>query len=255
MQIGCCCGWELPKIQIIKDAGYPYVELPLETVARLPEEEFQNLQKSLKDLSLLSDSFCLFFPGGYKLIGDDINIQQILDYTEVALARAQMLGGKTTVLGSGYARNLPEGTTYEKGMDQFAELCVQIGKIAEKNQIHVAVEPINHLETNFINTVKEGYALVHKVNHPNIRLLADLYHMNMEQEDIRELSAMSDAIIHLHIANPITRKYPKPNDGYDYQPFLNLAREINPDITISLEGSADDFSKDPSISYDFLTSL
>ena len=52
-----------------------------------------------------------------------------------------------------------------------------MGVIAQSYGIVVCVEPLNRAESNFINTLQEGAEIVRRVNHPHIRLLADLYHM------------------------------------------------------------------------------
>lgn len=47
----------------------------------------------------------------------------------------------------------------------------------------IVVEPMRRQECNFINTVVEGTAIVGKVNHPNVHLLFDVYHMLQNGED------------------------------------------------------------------------
>ena len=50
--------------------------------------------------------------------------------------------------------------------------------------MRLALEPINRYETNFVNTVEDGLAVLEEVGAPNFKLLLDTFHMNIEEADI-----------------------------------------------------------------------
>jgi sugar phosphate isomerase/epimerase len=63
-------------------------------------------------------------------------------------------------------------------------------------------EPLNRYETNLVNTLAEGVALVSVVPSGNVRLLADLFHMNIEEADIpAAIRAAGRWIGHLHFVD------------------------------------------------------
>ena len=45
-------------------------------------------------------------------------------------------------------------------------------------------EPLNRYETNLINTVDDGCLLLDRLSTGDVRLLADLFHMNIEEADL-----------------------------------------------------------------------
>ena len=47
-------------------------------------------------------------------------------------------------------------------------------------------EPLNRYETNLCNTVADGVKLLEAIQSQNVVLLADLFHMNIEEENIAD---------------------------------------------------------------------
>ena len=55
---------------------------------------------------------------------------------------------------------------------------------ANERGIKLAIEPLNRFETDLINTVDQGLRLVDDIAAPNVGLLLDTFHMNIEEKDI-----------------------------------------------------------------------
>jgi len=66
----------------------------------------------------------------------------------------------------------------------------------------VLYEPINRYETNLINTLGEAASLIAGSGLTNVKLLADLFHMNMEEADVAgALRAAGPHVGHVHFAD------------------------------------------------------
>lgn len=73
---------------------------------------------------------------------------------------------------------------------------------AQRYGVRIALEPINRYETTLINTVAEGLALIERVGSPNMGLLLDTYHMNIEEPILEEsILACGERIFHFHVAD------------------------------------------------------
>jgi sugar phosphate isomerase/epimerase len=73
---------------------------------------------------------------------------------------------------------------------------------AESLGVTINLEPTNRFEINFIHTTDEGLEIAEKVDHPNLRLLLDLYHMYIEDDDIAEsLHRAKDKVRHIHFSD------------------------------------------------------
>jgi sugar phosphate isomerase/epimerase len=79
---------------------------------------------------------------------------------------------------------------------------------ALKENVRLALEPINRYETTLINDVAQGLALLERVGAPNLGLLLDTFHMNIEEPSIENsIRQAGQHIFHFHVADS-NRWYP-----------------------------------------------
>lgn len=247
MKIGVCTGTE--NSELLQKNGYEYIELGLSSIAAMSEEEFKSLRNKVDNSSLKPYAFNVLFPGTIKLTGPNVNEEEIKDYLKLALGRAKTLDGKMVVFGSGGARRYPDDFSYSEAFNQLVRFLQIAGPIAEEQDITIIIEPLRKAETNIINTAGEGLKLAKAVNHPNIRLLVDFYHMACENESPEIiLEAGTEYIKHLHIANPEGRVWPINPEEAEYAEFFKCLKQINYTAGISIEGRTEDMAKDAPLS-------
>jgi len=89
---------------------------------------------------------------------------------------------------------------------------------AEKKGVQLLIEPVNRYETNFINSAEEGVAFINETGHPELKLLLDTFHMNIEEADtIKTLHKFTDYIGYIHFADS-NRQAP----GFGQIPFRKI---------------------------------
>ncbi len=75
-------------------------------------------------------------------------------------------------------------------------------EFAKEYNIRLTLEPVNRYESNFINTLNEGMEFVKRVGVSNLGLLADTFHMNIEEVSIYDsIIQAKDFITHVHFAD------------------------------------------------------
>lgn len=63
--------------------------------------------------------------------------------------------------------------------------CYQsLGPTLAGHGVTIAIEPLNRFETYFLNTAKDTVALCDAINHPNVGVLFDTFHANIEEKDV-----------------------------------------------------------------------
>lgn len=125
------------------------------------------------------------------------------------------------------------------------------GDTARPHQLVIAIEPLSHPESNIINTAAEALRLVRDVNHSNVRMIVDYYHLRLENEDPEIIYRARNEIVHFHFANPQGRRWPKsPLEDPEYLRFFQLLKEIGFQGGISIEGKGS-FDQDAQASLDF----
>jgi sugar phosphate isomerase/epimerase len=201
-----------------------------------PEAEFEkNLAKlASSPLPILA---CNGFirPANLHCVGPAANHDLILQWSETTFRRMKKAGGKIIVFGSADARKIPDGWSKEKADEQFVSLLKRMGPLAQAHGIIVTIEQLRAEECNFITRIGEGAALIRAAGHPNIRLLADLYHMAVMGDTPADLKAAMDVVAHVEIAEKNGRTVPGVN-GDDFRPFFRVLREAGYEGAVSIEG-------------------
>jgi len=230
---------------LLKQAGCSYVEIGINSFL-MPGKDDAAFAENLKESSesaLPLYAGNVFFPGDIKLVGPDADIDATVRYAEVAMKRAKQVGIKIFVLGSGQSRRIPDGFDPEKATAQLIELCRQLALLGEKYDVVVVIEPLRKQETNLIHTVRQGTAIAHAVNHPNLRVLADFYHMACEDEDAQPIVEAGKLLYHCHIAEKAERTAPGVK-GDDFTPYFKALKEINYRGSISIECNWKNFEEE-----------
>jgi sugar phosphate isomerase/epimerase len=95
-------------------------------------------------------------------------------------------------------------------------------------------EPLNRYETNLINTLADGAQMLRGVATRNVKLLADLYHMNIEEANLADtLRAAGPAVGHIHFADSNRRAAGLGHT--DFSPIITALRSMGYEGYLSAE--------------------
>lgn len=84
--------------------------------------------------------------------------------------------------------------------DRSVESWKEIAKTAEEHDVKCTVEVVNRFEQFILNTSSEAVEFVERVDSPNLGVLLDTYHMNIEEDSISEaIESAGDRLFHLHV--------------------------------------------------------
>lgn len=229
MKIGCCVGYkDIEKIKAAAKAGYDYVEVVLSSYSAASQEECTRFVDALRENNIPCEAANCLFPKEIQLCSDAFDEKQVAEYLEKAFSRARETGIDTIVFGSGRSRTIPEGFPREKATEQLEKVCINcLDPIGKKYGITVVIEPLNKKECNIFNTVEESAAFVNKLGLCNVKVLADTYHMDVENEPYSNVLLTEGILRHTHIANPDGRVVPLCGDTNDYSEFFKSLKKIN----------------------------
>ena len=240
--IGVCTS--VNNAGLLSESGYDFIEDSVgRFLAPAADEEVFKTNLEVASKSPLPVKACnSFIPGSLKSVGPEAAHQEILEYATTAFRRAQQAGVEYIVFGSGGSRRVPEGFRFQDALDQFVALLTQMAPIAGQYDVTIVLEPLRRAECNFINTVAYGAVIVDRVNHPNFRLLADIYHMLDMNEGPESIINHGALLKHMHIAELEGRSMPGTH-GQDFTPYFEAMKKIGYNGMISLEGSWVDMEK------------
>jgi len=97
---------------------------------------------------------------------------------------------------------IEEGVKRVKAEEWTMDNLRECTEFAKEYNIRLTLEPVNRYESNFINTLNEGIELIKRVGASNLGLLADTFHMNIEEVSINDsIIQAKDYITHVHFAD------------------------------------------------------
>ncbi len=87
-------------------------------------------------------------------------------------------------------------------LDLLREALDELGPYAAKYDVPLIYEPLNRYETNLIKTVEDGVAFLKTLSTDNVKLLADLFHMQIEEADLAAAIRAGEGFIgHVHFVD------------------------------------------------------
>ncbi len=242
IKLGVCT--DFANIGKVAAAGFDYLEGNLTKIATMSDEEYEKLVELVDAAPIRVEACNCLIPASIRLTGPEVVAQKIHDYLDLAFARAERLGTKVVVFGSGGARQVPEGFDTAQAWRQIGNFLRLAERHAAEHDITVAIEPLRSGECNILNYVSEATAIASLIQMPHIAVLGDTYHMAMGGESFTALKMAGGLLRHVHVANAIGRKYPKPGDGERYAELFETLRSIPYEHRVSVEGGCDDFDAD-----------
>lgn len=132
--------------------------------------------------------------------------------------------GAPAIIGSMQGR-WGDTVARDQAFDWLKEALEVLGLHAQRYGIPLIYEPLNRYETNLVNTEADGAQLLKSLQSENVRLLADLFHMNIEETDIA--SGLKDGghwIGHVHFVD--SNRRPAGSGHLDYPPIIAALQAI-----------------------------
>jgi D-psicose/D-tagatose/L-ribulose 3-epimerase len=223
---------EFALLPTIKAAGFDGVEIPIfrsETFAA--SEAGRAIAEN--DLECI---VCTVLVDGLNLISDsaETRLKTRIRLQDTIKTAAEM--GATTVVGPTYC---PVGyfPGRRRTADEWAwaiEGFQALGDTLVANGVTLAIEPLNRFETYFLNTAADGTALAEQIDHPNIGILFDTFHANIEEKDIS--AGFRTIGKHLKYVHTCENDRGIPGSGHiEWENIFRALRDIEYDGWLTIE--------------------
>jgi D-psicose/D-tagatose/L-ribulose 3-epimerase len=166
----------------IKEAGFDGVEVPL---LRAKGFDASAIRRAI-EANALECTVCTALTGGLSLISEDAEVRRnTRTHLRQIVETAGELGAKI-VAGPAYSSvgyfSGRRRTTEE--WKRAIEGIQSLGDVLVANDVTLAIEPLNRFETYFLNTAVDATALSEQIGHPNVGVLFDTFHANIEEKSI-----------------------------------------------------------------------
>ena len=232
MRMGGCT--QVPEeVRWYKKYGYDFIEADFTVVNSMSEAAFEELLSVTKETGVMVEGTNCFAPPTMRVF--ECSFEELDEYFERGLVRPKRLGLEYIVIGSGQARRIPDGMSYEAATEKFITMLSRYSKIAEKNNVDIVLEPLFKKACNFLNTFREAVAICEQVNHPRVGCLMDFFHSYQENEPFSVLSEAGPHLKHIHIS-ALDRRIPVDGDEAETKMMADFLKEIGYNGRVLLEG-------------------
>ncbi len=203
MKFGICAGYQ--EVAALPERPFDYLEVNVQhvLVPEQPQTSFEKILQEVRSLALPIEAANVMLPADLGLIAtpqQQVDTGRIERYTKTVLQRAEQVGIRIIVFGSGRARACPPGYNRDDALEQLGGYLATWNEWGREHGVSIALEPLRYEETNILNTITEGGALVTKHIRSGATLLIDTYHMACNGEPPTDILPWTPLISHVHVA-------------------------------------------------------
>ena len=209
--------------------GFDILEIQPDQLLSAPRGELDGLRQMAADRGL-ELTFCIGFAPDKDLASESDAVRRAgMEYARRILDVIHIMGGK--VFGginySAWPAVVPPGLEDKRPyLDRSLKCVKEISKLAEDYGITYCLEVVNRFEHFLLNTAAEGLAYVDAVGSPNVKLLLDAFHMNIEEDSVEAaITSVGDKLGHFHIGE--TNRRPPGQGRMPWDEIARALKQIN----------------------------
>jgi hypothetical protein len=248
MRFGICAPYR--EVAALETYPFDYLE---ENVQRFllperPQEDFEEVWREARQLPISIEAAANLLPADMKLVATPtqaVDTERLERYMRTVCQRAEQVGIRIIVFGSGSARACPPDYSRADAVQQIGEHLSRWSEWAQNHGVQIVLEPLRFEETNTLNTVAEAGALIASIDKPGARLLADVYHMACNNESPEDILPWSSLLSHVHVAEKQERAAPGRHRE-DFRPYFAALHQAGYDRRISIECNWQDLATEVS---------
>jgi sugar phosphate isomerase/epimerase len=195
--------------------------------------------RSAREQGVVFSSVCVISD---RFIGDfdGKRRREAVEHMKYLLSGIAELGGRGAITPAAFGlatRRLPPfevPRTEEEDRRVLLEALEELGEHAESVGTLVLLEPLNRYEDHMLNSLDQGVELCEAVGRDSVRVMGDLFHMNIEEDDLDEAIRRANGYLaHVHLADSNRLQ---PGAGHtDFAGAFGALRDIGFDGYMAME--------------------
>jgi D-psicose/D-tagatose/L-ribulose 3-epimerase len=222
----------LPLLADIKKWGYDGVELP---IFELDAARYKALGAQLDSLGLERTAVTVCPAEANPISESAANRQAAVDRLKkvVEACHAAGITGVCGPLHSALGQFSGKGATTQE-WKHCKETLTQVADFAKAAGVTLIVEYLNRFECYFLTSAADTARFVREMNHPNVRMMYDTFHANIEEKNVaRAIKDCAAETVHVHISE---NDRSTPGEGHvDWDATFHALRETGYDGWFTVE--------------------
>ncbi|HMO57934.1 MAG TPA: sugar phosphate isomerase/epimerase family protein [Roseiflexaceae bacterium] len=226
-----------PYIDKVADLGFDQLEVHAGAVAAMNSAERRELKQHAESRGLTL-SYCIGLTHSYDVASADAATRATgIAFLEQIIGAIGEIGGGSVggILYGAWPASMPEGMPDKRpALERSIASIRQVAHAAEDSGVILNLEVVNRFEQYLLNTSAEAIEYVRAVGSPNVRLMLDTFHLNIEEDHIgAAIIAAGELLGHFH-----TGENNRMPPGHGHMPWDEIAaalRHINYQGAIVME--------------------
>jgi sugar phosphate isomerase/epimerase len=198
------------SIKKASDLGYDGVELALKRPDEISRSDLKALlNKNNMEVSAISSGQVW---AARQLCFTEENKEKRIELKQTFRDFIDLASDFGQLVNIGRTRGSLEGKDPILAENLFLDAACELSDYAAKRGVKLILEPVNRYEIDFINNLDQSVDMIKKVNKPNFKMMPDIFHMNIEDANIKEsLIKYGQYIEYIHFADSNRHA---PGDGH-----------------------------------------
>lgn len=219
--------------RMVANAGYDGIEL----MTRNPDRDCaESLERLMKTYRLAVPMLCtgeVYGQDRLSFMDPDVSVREAaVKRIEGIIDLAERIGAQVNV-GRVRGRFYPD-ISRETSLSWMYRGLDLVCRHAGAGNVTVALEPIEYLDCNTVNTVQEAVEVIRRVGHPCFKLMVDLFQMQLEERSFSEgFRAAAPFLSHVHVCD--SNRCAPGRGNFDFGEILGALKNAGYRGFVSLE--------------------
>ncbi len=224
-----------PVLDQLKGLGFDAVEVPMFRTDADAMRDYERLGKRLNSLGLRATGVTVMSPEANPISPEKSIRDAAVAHLDRVMECGQAFGceilcGPTHSAIGVFSNNPPTETEFKHGV----ETLQRVGEKAQSRGMMVATEYLNRFEIYFLTTAAQTVRFIDAVNHPNIKMMYDSFHANIEEKDqARAIASCKNHFIHVHVSE--NDRGTPGTGGVNWHSFWSGLKETHYDGFVTIE--------------------
>jgi D-psicose/D-tagatose/L-ribulose 3-epimerase len=226
----------VPYVAKVKRLGFDILEVNSGTVTRMPNRERDRLRRAAEKAGI-ELTYCIGLPHRYDIASPDAAVRRNgIAFLKRSAEMLRYMGHRQLggIIYSSWPGKLPFGEEKRLYLDRSVRSMREVMKVAEDCGVFFNVEVVNRFEQFLLNTAAEAVTYVRRVGSPHCRVLLDTFHLNIEEDSIRDAIVATGAWLgHFHVGE--TNRRPPGRGRMPWDEIFGALRRIGYTGAITME--------------------
>jgi D-psicose/D-tagatose/L-ribulose 3-epimerase len=226
----------VPYVAKVKRLEFDILEVNSGTVTRMPNRERDRLRRAAEKAGI-ELTYCIGLPHRYDIASPDAAVRRNgIAFLKRSAEMLRYMGHRQLggIIYSSWPGKLPFGEEKRLYLDRSVRSMREVMKVAEDCGVFFNVEVVNRFEQFLLNTAAEAVTYVRRVGSPHCRVLLDTFHLNIEEDSIRDAIVATGAWLgHFHVGE--TNRRPPGRGRMPWDEIFGALRRIGYTGAITME--------------------